>query len=375
MEVRLCHEGPERELVAEFCRRVFDVAPNARADAAVDSTLANPYDAGPPPTAIAIHDGAVVGHVTSTPFRLWVNGVERPAHWLSGIHVLPEYRGQGVARQLAACITNALPLVTGVARVAPSLRAFIATNWVWPGKIADHIHIVNPGAFLRQMSGERVERFVPRGFKTAADLALRLFRGPLQLGIRCWQRLRTVDAKLRHGAMIPFVEVANFERNIDALWEQEKSTFSLTHVRRADYLNWQFPVAKGWQKVVWTAPAGVRAWAIFAIMEYRDGGQLHGLKALNVVDALWDSGDPSTLDSLISYFLHRAYIAGVDITMFSGDRPDLRRALSAAAFIKLPSTIYAGFGSQDQSDNFTELFPGSYITRGYADAAGGLGPA
>ncbi len=377
MEVRLCDYNTEKQLVDDFCRQVFGAGnntPSSSVDLPSDVILQNPYAHGPSPTAIALHEGVVIGHVTSTPFQLWINSEERLAYWLGGIHVFPEYRGLGIARKLASCITNSLPIVTGVARVEPSIKAFKATNWVWPGKIADYIHIVNPSAFLARMSGEKIERFVPAPLRSSAGLALRLLRGPMSVGIKTWRGFSSVRSSIKNGMKIPNEEVLAFDSKIDKLWLNERSIYTLTNVRRADYINWQFPTAKGWRKIIYPGPNGVRAWGMYTIKRYNDGGQLDGLKALNVIDAFWESGEPQVLKDLIDYFIYRGYSEGVDIIMFSGDQHNLRKALAKAAFLKLPSTIWAGFHSVKNEYDFSGIFPGAYITRGYADAAGGLGP-
>ncbi len=377
MEVRLCDHGTEKQLVDAFCHQVFGVGSNqAGSEELLPSGVIsqNPYANGPSPTAIAIHDGVVIGHVTSTPFMLWINGEELLSYWLGGIHVFPEFRGMGIARKLASCITNSLPIVTGVARVEPSIKAFKATNWVWPGKIADYIHIVNPSAFLAGMSGEKVERFVPAPLRSSAGMALRLLRGPMSLGIKTWQGFSSVRTSIKNGKEIPVEEVSTFDSRIDKLWQNERSMYTLTNVRRADYLNWQFPTAKGWRKIIYPGSNVVRAWGMYTIKKYNDGGQLDGLRALNVIDAFWESDDPQVLKGLVDYFVHRGHSEGVDIIMFSGDQPSLRKALAKTAFLKLPSTIWAGFHSVKNEYDFNSIFAGAYITRGYADAAGGLGP-
>lgn len=377
MEVRLCDYITERELVDEFCRQVFGStsAETLTSDhKASSSNYANPFSDGPSPTAIAIHEGVVIGHVTSTPFLLWIKGNEKLAYWLGGIHVFPEYRGMGIARKLASCITNSLPIVTGVARVEPSIKAFKATNWVWPGRIADYIHIVNPTAFLSRMSGDKVERFVPKLLRPAAGIALKVLRVPLSLGIKTWKGISGVKRSIRKGEQIQFEEVEQFESDIDRLWEVECKNYTLTNVRRADYLNWQFPTSRGWRKSVSYDSGVAKSWAIYAIKTYSDGGQLEGLKALNVIDAFWDSSHPESLKNLIDYFIFRAYAEGTDIIMFSGEHHELKRSLGKRAFFKLPSTIWAGFHSVGNEYDFEQAFSGAYITRGYADAAGGLGP-
>ena len=109
-------------------------------------------------------------------------------------------------------------------------------------------------------------------------------------------------------------------------------------------------------------------------MTYRDGGPLDGLKAFNVIDAMWSHTDPHVLEELVQHALFRGYDEGVDIIMFSGNNRDLAKTLKASAFIRIPQTVYVAFRSENKADDFDQLYQNSYITRGFADAAGGLGP-
>jgi hypothetical protein len=371
MEVRLCKEGSERVLVDEFCRKVFAASGT---EEKLQIKTRNPYAKGYPPTAIAIHKGSIVGHLTSTPHALWLNGKERPAYWLSGLHVLPEARGMGAAKALDACLAQELPLLSGVFVIEAALRTHKASNWVFPGKIAEYVHIIKPEPFLSLMTGDRIDRFVPPSMKSTADIALRMLRKPIGLGIRSFNRLLRIPPKARRGEDCSFVDVTEFGPDVDELWEKTKKTFSLTHVRNAEYMNWQFPTSEGWKKMVSTGSMGARAWVLYTIMTYKDGGPLDGLKSLNIIDALWWHTEPDIIEDLVRHVLLRGYEDGVDIIMFSGNHPRLRRVLRGFAFIRIPSTVYVGFRSQDGEDDFDELYTRSYITRGYADAAGGLGP-
>lgn len=375
MDIRLCRQGSERELVDEFCRKIFDTADDKKKSEfkrQSETDLGNPYYNGPSLTAIAIRDGNIVGHVTSTAYALWVDGQVRKAHWLSGIHVLPEVRRMGIATKLAACITDALPLITGVLVVEPSRRAFVANDWIWPGKISDFMHIANPKAFLATLNSDRLSRFVPDKLLPVMSLALRLSRVPLSLGINCVHRVRGISPNMKQGGQ-SFKSVIEFDSGVDELWESEKNAFKLTHVRNAEYLNWQFPQNKGYRKLVCHTPSDTTAFAIYNIKEYGERTPLAGLKALNVIDIFWRFGEPQTLHKIIRHLLFLGYHEKVDIIMISGNHPSMRKVLRRNSFIKMPSTVRVGFHSHNKTDNFAELFNSSYFTRGYADAAGTMG--
>ncbi len=374
MEVRLCKAGAEQDLVNEFCRKVFASTQDAKSDQRSDQSSKNPYETDKPTTTIAIENGTVVGHLASTPFALWMNGEERLAHWGSGRFVLKEYRGLGLAKKLDEVATKEFPLLAGVFVIEAALRSHKADNWVFPGKIVEYVHIVKPRRFLSVMTVDRIERFLPKKMKSVAALAWRMLRMPMSLGISTIHQLKRIPAKVRKGKDCRFVDVDKFGPEVDELWEKTKGYFSLTNVRHSKYMNWQFPTSKGWRKMVYTKSNEVKAWALYTIMTYSDGGPLNGLKALNVIDAMWSHADPHTLEELVQHALFRGYDEGVDIIMFSGNNRDLAKTLKASAFIRIPQTVYVAFRSENKADDFDQLYQNSYITRGFADAAGGLGP-
>jgi hypothetical protein len=374
MEVRLCAEGAERKLVDEFCRKVFASPQGITGESPSERPRRNPYQVGAAPTAIAIHDGAIVGHLASTPYALWINGQVRMAHWGSGRYVLPEFRGMGLAKKLDACVTKEMPLLSGVFVIEAALRSHKADNWVFPGKIVEYIHVVNPHRFLSLLTVERLDRFLPKKMKPAANVALRMLRKPIGLGIKTIHQFKGIPAKARRGKECRFVDVAEFGPDVDQLWEKTKESFTLTNVRNAEYMNWQFPASRGWRKMVYTKSNEVRAWALYTIMTYKDGGPLDGLKSLNIIDALWSHTEPDVLKDLVNHVLFRGYNEGVDIIMFSGNHSGLATILKKSAFIRIPSTVWVAFRSENKADDFDQLYANSYITRGYADAAGGLGP-
>ena len=377
MDVRLCNSESDWKAEDEFCRKLYnlvDAVAGSKTDQQLKGKTKNPYSRGPSPTAIAIHEGRIVGRLTSTPHSLWIDGRERFAYWLSGFHVLPEARGKGVAKKLVACLSEELPLLSTVPVVEPSLRAFKANNWIFPGRIADYIHIVNPQSFMSLITADRMDRFLPAKLKPVAGILLWFLRKPLEYTIRWANRMRRIPSKVVRGKDYPFVDVDSFGADVDELWENTKASFKLTEVRNVQYMNWQFPSSKGWKKMIYTTHAGVKAWAIYAVMTYEDGGPLDGLVTLNVIDALWCNDEDGVLEKLVHHILSRAYAGRVDMVMFSGNNPYLTRVLRKSAFFGIPPTVHVGFYSQNEADDFNQLFAESYLTRGFTEAAGNLGP-
>jgi len=283
----------------------------------------------------------------------------------------------GVGKKLVACLTDSLPLLSSVVVVEPSLRAFKSNGWVWPGLINDYVHIANPDTFLSVISIDRIDRFLPTGTKLLANILLKTMRLPICWGIKMVHRLFGVPTEINKGATLGFEKVDEFGPEIDILWQKAKSHFELTHVRNAEYLNWQFPNERGWNKFINRTgnKRAVKTWGLYTIKRYADGGPLDGLMALNIIDVFWDFDEPNVVRELLQYILYLGHKQQVDIIMISGNFPELKTELRRSAFMKIPSTVYVGFSDPQLGESgIEEIYSHSYITRGYADAAGRLGP-
>jgi len=283
----------------------------------------------------------------------------------------------GVGNKLVACLNNALPLLSAVVVVEPSLRAFKSNGWVWPGLISEHIHIANPKSFFSIITNERIERFLPKRSLPVANILFKLMRVPAGWGFKLVHSLLRVGRQIEKGAALSFEQIDEFGPDIDRLWEESKGHFGLTHVRNSDNLNWQFPTNQSWKRCVYRTrdARAAKAWGLYTVKRYTDGGPLDGLMALNIIDMFWDVHEPAVLPELIQHILYLGYSQKVDIIMTSGDLRELNRALRKAAFVKIPRTVFVGFSDPQLGEGgIEESFRHSYITRGYADAAGGLGP-
>jgi len=367
MEVRIYDSNRDAELLRVFNEKVF----GASSSSSENTAPANPRSyAGP--TVIALENGVIVGHLTSTRYDLWCEGQEIPAYWLSGFHVLPGLRGGGVGKKLVACMNEALPVLSAVVVVDASLKAFQANRWIYPGMIKESIHVAKPERLNRLFSPDRIERFLPKPMKKHAQFWARALALPCSVAIKTYKGCFGISGKIASGRKLDFQQVNTFDESVDQLWEKVRNRFVLTHARRADYLNWMFPAEKNWRKAIHSKQGEVRSWVIYAVNDYTHG-PLRGFKTLNVIDALWDLEAPDEASNVMNFILSLGNSADVDFILISG-ADWLGRAARRTAFLPIPPTVHVGFWSGDKTETYTRLFKDSYITRGYADAAGNLGP-
>jgi hypothetical protein len=132
------------DAVAAFYREVWDPAASAESVIAATrrSAARNAAAPGePPPTALVLAGGRVVGYCGSIPQRLWDGVRERPAYWVKGLMVLPEYRNGPIGHLVVKELSRHLDCST-ILTVAPAARRLFSalgytdlgavTNWVRP---------------------------------------------------------------------------------------------------------------------------------------------------------------------------------------------------------------------------------------------------
>jgi hypothetical protein len=132
------------DAVAAFYREVWN--PAATTESVVAATrrsaarnVAAPGE--PTPTALVLAGSRVVGYCGSIPQRLWDGVRERPAYWVKGLMVLPEYRNGPIGYLVVKELSRHLDCST-ILTVAPAARRLFSalgytdlgavTNWVRP---------------------------------------------------------------------------------------------------------------------------------------------------------------------------------------------------------------------------------------------------
>ncbi len=132
------------DAIAAFYREVWN--PAATAESVVAATrrgaaqnIAAPGE--PTPTALVLAGNRVVGYCGSIPQRLWDGVRERPAYWVKGLMVLPEYRNGPIGYLVVKELSRHLDCST-ILTVAPAARRLFSalgytdlgavTNWTRP---------------------------------------------------------------------------------------------------------------------------------------------------------------------------------------------------------------------------------------------------
>lgn len=144
------------DAVAAFYREVWDPAATTESVIVANhqAAAANVAEPGvPPPTAIVLQGSRVIGYCSSIPQRLWDGRAERPAYWVKGLMVLPEFRNGPIGFLTVKELSRHLTCST-ILTVAPGAKRLFGalgytdlgavTNWVRPlraGVIANRLDL------------------------------------------------------------------------------------------------------------------------------------------------------------------------------------------------------------------------------------------
>jgi len=172
--------------LAGFYAAVWD--PAATADKVRTSRrqagAANPVTPGePPPTWIVLRNQLAIGHVTTIPISLWIDGVERSAYWIKGLWVLPEFQRSAVGfLVLRAAVQELGPVAAlALAHDPAALRLFGALGFRDLGGLPNDLRVLN----ARRVLGSLDPATLPAG-ALARSGGLRLaIRGAALFGPVC----------------------------------------------------------------------------------------------------------------------------------------------------------------------------------------------
>jgi GNAT superfamily N-acetyltransferase len=376
MDIEVMLVGDEHgAALAEFTREVWGPEPKSTGGDSAVGVLTNPYEReSPSRSAIAVTGGRVIGHVTSTPCRVWCGGEEVVMHWCSGLHVFPEARGRGLAKLLVSKLMEVNPALYGVLVVEASRRANQSIGWTVDWKIPEYVKILDARGFIDRFTGRGLTS-VPRAIRWAAPHvhgAARAVSGTVLAAANT-----AYQTAWRLGPAVPRLEVQQvglFDLSIDELWVRNRSQLSCAQVRRSAYLNWAFRTDRGWMKLCCSAGGAALGYAIVAIRTFDESQALRGLTVATVVDLFWDFGRPEAARSLLGAAEDLAKEKGAQAVLGSGTDVRARRAFQRSGFIRIPGTAWYGFYSSNPAIRFPPKAQDWYANRGDADAAGSLGP-
>ena len=140
--------------LAEFYRQVWN--PSATLDTVRESraraAASNPVTPGEaPPTWLVLREDRAIGHVTTLPLRLWLGGRERPAYWVKGLWVLPEYQSSSVGFLVLRAAAEGLETALALVHEPAARRLFGALGFTDLGGLPNQLRVLHAGPVLSRL--------------------------------------------------------------------------------------------------------------------------------------------------------------------------------------------------------------------------------
>jgi len=328
------------------------------------------------PIYLLLDNDHVVGHIAATPCGLWANGKEHNMYWISGLHILPEYRGKGVARLLPMRVMKELPTITGFFVLDAPLRIYHKLGWNIIGKIPEYIKIINPVGFISNINITNLvhlptvaKKAVNKNSKIKQIIYWRMIPFSLNCYNKFWKMI-SYNKKKDNLCQI----VKDFDDRIDTLWERNKYSIKFAQVRKSSYMNWQFKQGEGWVKIIYEEEDRVFGYAILSIKRFWEDSRMGNVKITSIIDLFWDFDKPYVLKKMLDYIGELSNIQNSDVIICSINNKNARNILVKNAYLKIPGSVYFEYYSSDDNLNLSNNIKDWYITRGDADAYGSLGP-
>ncbi len=266
--------------LAGFYREVWD--PEAKAE-----DIRNP-----PPTWLVLKENRAIGHVTTIPVSLLSEGTERPAHWVKGLWVLPEYQRSAVGFLLLKEAVRSLGYQLALAHEPAAIRLFQALGFTDVGVLSNHLRVMNARALFSKLD---VKALGLGGLPALLRPALALGRitapvsGPVAdsaLGI--WARL----AGKPSGNLRLNVTDRLDEEAADALWQAVRGTWHTAVSRTGAYLTDRYDAH---DYVFATVTEGDQLSALAIVRRPREAGdqRLNGIRVAPLSELIYPANRPA----------------------------------------------------------------------------------
>jgi len=336
----------------------------------------NPYaKTGGLPIAVALENNKIIGHHAGTPVKVWLRGKEVINYWLSGLYVLPEGRGKGVAKVLQGT-TNRLPMATSFWVVEATLRVKKRLGWTVVGKIPEYIKILDPQMILNSTDYnqlpklrfrlDKVLKFFLSGRTGLASALFKVLAKTYNFIVQGFSSNHSFNSQIKI--------VHNFDSGVDQLWDKNKKNIKYSQIRDSSYMNWKFNHSQGWIKIIAEKENTTVGYAILSLKDIKRGKHIRGLRSLSIIDIFWDFERTEVLWDLLTYIEKMGQENRASFLLCSINNKTAQHTLLKNGYCRMPGMVYFGFHSNEYNRELSASLKDWFVTRGDGDAAGSLGP-
>ena len=329
-----------------------------------------------PPAAIVLDGSRVLGYCGSIPHRLWDGVAERPAYWVKGLMVLPEYRrgpiGFLVVKQLATQLTRATALV-----VAPAARRlFSALGYTDLGAVTNFIRPLRLAGLARRLDVVELGLGLPRWLAAGVRMAQRAGVAALAGGAAGLALDLVGAARGRPGSGLATgcaVEPPSREE-LDAVWRRARGAIAASPVRDGAYLRWRYgangAASHDSRYSFVTARDGTRLVGVAVLLQPKAIGdpRLRGARVATISDIVFPPERAAVGLAVLAAVERAARSAGADAVLCTTSHRALARVLRRRAFVPLPGNVHFFVRDATGAARWPRDLASWWLARGDSDA-------
>lgn len=286
--------------------------------------MANPFRPDDRLSVWVVWDGArIVASVAAWPVPVWLDGRRRLGWWVSDLHVLPPYRGRGLARALFDAMAPCYELQMLIWMAPATRHLALSLGWREAAQVAHflkHLRVRWP-AVVRRLAPRRAHAVLAR--LGAAGELVAAAGSALAFGLPDRRRLA-----LTPPAGVHLESVARFDARFDELWERAAPALPAAVVRDVRYLNWKFVDAPD---VPYRRLAAVRAERALGFVVFHPRGHVDDAEGV-IADLLVADDEPPVARVLVAAAVRALAQEGMERVVFDTTSASHGAALRALGF-------------------------------------------
>lgn len=361
------------DVLAEFYRQVWN--PDATADAVASSranaarvNLAHPGEA--PPTWLVMQDGRAIAHVTTIPVEGWINGSERPAYWIKGLWVLPEFQRSSAGFLLLRALSDLHDPTFALVHEPAAVRLFQAVGYLNLGPLPNAMKLLNARSFLSRIdldSARLQTSALLMALVRMASAGAAVIGPTVTGGLWAWS---TLGSGPLVGLTTDLVDNIS-ESEIDELWKTTRTEIAGGPSRSGRQLIGKYPSPA---YVCVTVRSRGRLRGIAFVKRPRESGdaRLHGLRIATLSDLLFRPSDARAGLALLRGAEQAARKSGADALLCSASAAIVNNLGRRRGYVRLPANLHvlARDGGSAASRSSLPALGEWWFTRGDSEADG-----
>ena len=281
--------------LTDFYRDIWDpgATPEGVARARARDAAQNVVQPGEEfPTYLFVKQGRVLGHLSTIPVRLRVDGIDRPAYWLIGFMVRPEHRNGPIGFLLLKQAVRDLETTLSLTVQQTTIRLLTAVGFRELGTLPNYLRPLRPGRILSKLDPDALGLTgLPSLVRTAVQVAgLPVVSSAAGLvagvGLGAWATLNGRPgrgARARHGDDV-------LGAGADVLWNECRDRLGCVAGRTSAYLQWRYDASPAgpYRSLGVTQDGALRGLAVVRAPRADGDPRLRGIRVATLSDLVYD---------------------------------------------------------------------------------------